>query len=263
MLFAFSQITITALAQREVNSDRLILRGTVLNIKPLPLSDNSDWVTFEVDLDIKFTNKSDEPVIFLLPRNEPQAEIFRLEVISLALSKLQAERYPYELDIYRQGMYTSIFTNPEYKEMAVRLDQPSPPKDLTKTLNPKESWTWQTKCEIRFSPQTKTRSEDSDLTLSFYGRKRIDDKRMSETVPLNAEMPMTELGWDVIGKVQTSLWMRLSYQVWSNNLQRADNSLRFRLQRRWKNVGYLVTADELNTQAIELKLYEAATSGVK
>lgn len=263
VLFAFLQIATTAWAQREVNSDRLILRGTVRNVKPLPLSASSEWIRFEVDLDVKFTNKSDEPVIFLLPQNEPQAEIFRLEGISLALSKLQAERYPYELDIYRRGMYTSIFTNPEYKEMAMRLDQPSPPKDLTKTLKPRESWIWQTKCEIWFEPQTKTRSEDSDLTLSFYGRKRVDDKRITETILGNAEMPSTELGWDVIGKIQTSLWMRLNYQVWSDNLQRADKSLRFRLEKRWKYAGYLVTADELNTQAIELKLFNVSKSDVK
>ena len=53
--------------------------------------------------------------------------------------------------------------------------------------------------------------------------------------------------------------MRLSYQVWSSNLQSADRDLRSRLQKRWKNAGYFITADELNTQAIELKLYEVET----
>ena len=261
LIFAISQPVIIASAQRQINSEHLVLRGTIRNVKHLP--DNSDRVKFQADLDIKFTNKSDQPVIFLLPQNEAPAEVFRLEVVSLALSKLQAERYPYELDIYRQAWFTSMDTSQEYKDMAMRLDQPIPPKNLTKTLQPQESWTWQTKCEIRFAAQTKTRSESSDLTLSFYGRKAIDDKRMAETIVGNASSPAMELGWDVIGKIKTSLWMRLTYQVWSDNLQRADKDLRNRLQKRWKNSGYLVTADELNTQAIELKLYEVETDGAK
>jgi hypothetical protein len=48
--------------------------------------------------------------------------------------------------------------------------------------------------------------------------------------------------------------MRLDYEVWSLNLQRADKGLRNRLQKRWKGVGLLNAQPSLTTEPIELKL---------
>jgi len=191
----------------------------------------SNSVKFDVDLDIDFVNVGTQPIVFLSPQQEPQAEIFQVEGIALALSKLQAETYPYGWDIWARGMFTSISTAPEYGEVARRLDQSSPPPDLTRVLRSRESWTWRTTVALWFEAHT-------------------------VTAYVNRTPSPSDLGWDVIGKIGTPLWMRLRYSVWSHNLQRADRNLRARLQKRWRNAGYLIVEPELDTQAIELRLNE-------
>jgi hypothetical protein len=109
--------------------------------------------------------------------------------------------------------------------MAKRLDQPIPPSDLTHVLQPKESWVWQTTAFLRFYAKT--------MSSVYSGH---------------------DLAWEVIGKITTPLWMRLDYEVWSLNLQRADKGLRKRLQQRWKDVGLLNIEPSLTTEPIELKL---------
>lgn len=166
----------SVLGQQGTRPD-LVLNGKVRNIKQIAGND-SVFIEFVVDLDIEFSNAGRQPIILLRPQPEPQAEIFRLQIESLALSKLQAETYPYARDFWVRGMYTSINTSPEYSEMAKRLDKALPPTDLTLVLKPGESWTWATTCQLLFYQKTPV----TNLGRSPSGM---------------------DLGWDVISRIRT------------------------------------------------------------
>jgi hypothetical protein len=208
---------------QQAASDALVLRGRVQDIKRV--SRDQAYVSLEVGVDIEFFNKGTRPIIFLKPQKEREAEIFWPSVVSLSLAKFLAERGECNSAIWVQALLPSVNTSPEFLRMAKRLDQPFPPPDLTHILQPKESWTWQT-----------------TAFLSFYA------KTMSSVYSRH------DLPWEVIGKITTPLWMRLEYEVWSLNLQRADKGLRNRLQKRWKDVGLLNIQPSLTTEPIELKL---------
>ena len=210
------------MAQR-TDRDALVLRGKVRDIKFV--SNDPNYVGLEVALDVDFVNRGTMPIIFLKPQKEQEAEIFWPGAISLSLAKFLAERGGCNSTIWIQSHYPAVNTAPQFREMAKRLDQPSPPPDLTHILRPKESWTWQTTAFLRFYAKT--------MSSVYSGH---------------------DLAWEVIGKIPTPLWMRLDYEVWSLNLQRADKGLMSRLQKRWKGVGLLNIQPSLTTEPIELKL---------
>lgn len=134
-------------------------------------------------------NTGANPIIFLKPQKEHEGEIFWLGGISLSLAKFLAERGGCNSTIWVQSHYPAVSIGPEFREMAKRLDQPTPPPDLTHILRPKESWIWQTTTLLRFYAKT---------MASVYSAH--------------------DLPWEVIGKIPTALWMRLDYEVWSRNL---------------------------------------------
>jgi hypothetical protein len=223
--FAIAIVLLVAspvMAQTNV-SDDLILRGKVQDIKYV--SNDPDYVDLEVAVDVELVNTGTKPIIFLKPQKGHAAEIFRPGVVSLSLAKFLAERGGCNSTIWVQAQLPSINTAPEFREMAKRLDQPFPPPDLTHILQPKESWTWQTAVFLRFYTKT--------ISSVYSGH---------------------DLAWEVIGKIATPLWMRLGYEVWSLNLQRADKGLRKSLQKQWSGVGLLNIQPSLTTEPIELKL---------
>jgi hypothetical protein len=61
------------MAQRDA-SDTLVLRGKMRDIKYV--SNDPDYVDFEVAVDIEFVNTGRKPIIFLKPQKEREAEIF-------------------------------------------------------------------------------------------------------------------------------------------------------------------------------------------
>ena len=202
----------------------LVLRGKVRNIKQI--RDTSVYVDLEIVLDLEFVNTGTQPIIILVPPPNHEADIYWLSSISLSLSKSLAERGGCYSTVWLQTQGPSASTAPVFQGMAKRLDQSAPPTDLTRRLQPKESWIWQTTALLRFSATTPS--------------------------PAHSER---DLGWEVIGKITTTpLWMRLGYEVWSVNLQNADKSLRNRLQRRWREAGTLSIEPHVVTEPIELRL---------
>jgi hypothetical protein len=210
-----------ALAQRNAH-DVLVLRGKVQDIKFV--SSDPNYVDLEVGIDIEFINTGATPIIFLKPQKEREAEIFWPGAISLSLAKFLAERAGCNSAIWVQEYWPSVNIAPKFREM-VKRDQLAPPPDLTNVLQPNESWVWRTTAFLRFYAKT--------MSSVYSGH---------------------DLPWDVVGKIITPLWMRLEYDVWSLNLQRADRSLRKRLQKRWQHVGLLSIEPSLRTEPIELKL---------
>jgi hypothetical protein len=202
----------------------LIIRGNVQNIRRLP--NDPHYVAFEVNLNLEFVNTGGQPVIFLQPNDNTEAEIFWLGTISLSLSETQAKQYGSNSYIWVSTALPSVDTSPVFRQMANRLNQPLPPPDLTRILQPKETWVWKTKIPLRFYAKTSSCCSSQDL------------------------------GWEVIGKIGTPLWMRLNYVIWSNNLLRADNGLLKRLRSRWKRFGILNAEASLTTEPIEIKLNE-------
>jgi hypothetical protein len=211
-----------ALSQKNAN-EGFVLLGKVQEIKSV--SSDPNYVDLEIAVDIEFINKGATPVILLKPQKELEAEIFWPGATSLSLAKFLAEREGCNSAIWVQEHWPSVSTALEFREIVKRLDLPSPPPDLTLILQPKESWVWKTTTFLKFYAKT--------MSSVFSGH---------------------DLPWDVIGKICTPLWMRLEYDVWSLNLQRADKGLKKRLQERWKGVGLLNIEPSLKTEPIELNL---------
>lgn len=231
ILWLASAAVVTLLIDTPVMAQRtaaypLVLRGKVRGIKQM--HKDPGYVDLEIELDLEFVNTGTQPIIFLVPPPDHQAEIFWLSGISLSMSKLLAQRGGCNSTIWLQSHGPAVSTAPEFQVMAKRLDQLSPPPDLTRRLQPNETWPWQTTAFLRFYSQTPS---------SVYSAHDLD--------------------WEVIGKINTPLWMRLSYEVWSLNLQRADKSLRKRLQKQWKDAGILSIEPDLRTEPIELRLNDS------
>lgn len=216
-------LAVSPVMAEKYEKDPLVLRGKVQDIKDV--SKDPQFVDLEVGVDIEFINTGIKPIIFLKPQKKIEADLYWPGAISLSLEKFLAERGGRDSSIWVQALLPSVNTSPIFKEIVKRLDQPTPPAELTQILQPKESWTWQTTAFLR-----------------FY------------TKPNSSNFSAHDLSWQVIGKIVTPLWMKLNYEVWSYNLQRADKGLRKRLQKRWANIGILNIEASLGTEPIELNL---------
>src|SRR5262249_39625493 len=139
-------IDLPAMAQK-TGGPPLVLRGNVRSIKQM--HNDPGYVDLEIELDLEFVNTGSQPMVFLVPSPDHQAEIFWLSSISLSMSKLLAQRGVGNSTIWVQSQGPSVSTAPEFKVMAKRLDQLSPPPDLTHRLQPNEAWPWQTTAFLR------------------------------------------------------------------------------------------------------------------
>lgn len=210
-------------AVAQSRNDGLVLRGKQRSVRIE--RDGKDYVNVILDLDLEFFNPAATSIIVLQPQEGHPAETYWLGSVSLSLARFLAARNDCTSAIWDLATYPSVSTAPEFAAMAKKLDQPAPPADLTRVLRPNETWTWQTNAFLRFYAHT---------PASVYSHSDLD--------------------WDIVRQIQTPLWMRLNYVVWSLNLQRADTGLRKRLQRRWKNVGLLNIAPDLTSEPIEVRL---------
>lgn len=229
-LLAIILLAASSAFARKLDKNNLVVRGKVTKISLLPHAPH--YVGFEVALNLEFVNTGTTPIIFLRPNEKSKwAQIFWLGSASLWLTESQAKHSWERSAIWSLGgLPANDITSPIFREMVGQLDQSIPPPELTQVLQPKETWTWQTECILRFNEKTEDYGSSSDL------------------------------GWEVIGKIGTPLWMRLTYVVWPNNLLRAEKNLKRKLQARWKNIGVLNINEDVMTEPIEVKLDEVAAN---
>lgn len=194
----------------EEQTGALCLRGEVLKVELAREDVHS--IVFDVKLKLEFVNTGNKPIILLL-------RPFWLGATSLARSPEDAAAYKY---VYSSGHWPSVSTAPEWSELRQRLDQPSPPADLTRIIAPGESFPY-----------------EAGATLYIEKAGSLD---------------RTSQRWDVIR--QTSpLWLQVTLEMWPVNVEpRADPDrpeFGKKLQRRWQQFGAL-QLDRLTSEPMPL-----------
>lgn len=210
-------LQISALAQE--NNAQLSLLGEVQSVEIV--KDNYGWSQIKVNLQMELVNTGTKPIILL--REGP---VFPGAVIAKVS---EDPKKPNILATSYGGESNDISS--KWSILRQKLDQPSPPSDLTKILLPTESWTLET--TARLSVPT-----DSKVDIS-YGKKE-SLKVIKNLSPVS---------------------LRVICEVWSWNIEELDDErekLKFghKLKERWKNFGSL-WLDEIYSEPILLNLNSA------
>lgn len=181
----------------------LVVRGRVLDIQLT--SPDKNYVNVTAQLNLDFTNAGDEPIIILQPVGKEHHYIFWQA--GVVLTRTREPAYG-EKEVLSSGLLPSVYKFPFFRELGQRLDKPAPPAGLTRTLQPKETWSW-------------------NPTIFFKIASKADYSMSSD------------LGWEEIGKIDAPLWMRVSYSIFPSNIGSFNKNLGEVLQRRWRKYGRL------------------------
>ena len=168
----------------------------------------------QLTLKLKFTNAADTPLIILQPTGGRE---FWHGGTRLALTEKEARSYS---SIYNVSAWQSLHTDPEYRELADLLDQPTPPEKLTRILSPRESLSW-----------------DSSIWLRF-----LESNSCNQHVGV-------EIGWKEVKKLSAPLWLRVSYEMWPFNVENFKPNLGRDLKQRWKRQGSLNVSNDSDTHS--------------
>jgi hypothetical protein len=178
----------------------LLLRGKVLKVQ----TDRSykGYVDLKLDLSLDFSNEGSAPAIIMRPWHE-QDYWHGGSLIATTLQNAQTHKY-----LFADGIWESISSDDSYLRLARALDQPRPPEQLTMILKPGSSWNWRTSVTIRFEENTHWR----------YPR-----------------LPT----WEEMKTQPSPLWLRVSFEMWPFNAEYFKPNLAPKLQKRWREFGYL------------------------
>lgn len=181
--------------EKSYSASNLCLRGKVTKVEFV--RENNHSIVFNSKLDLEFINNSDKPII-LLKRE------FWLGAKTIARSSEEANTNKY---LYSSGGWEAVSDAPKLAELSQQLNQPSPPSDLTQTLLPGESMSYQTNATL------------------YIEKKGSFDK--------------TSQSWDVI-KQTSPVWLQVTFEIWSKNIgRRIEPEFGKTLQKRWKQFGEL------------------------
>ena len=196
--------SISIYAQDTKNAGRLTLRGRILKVELTRKETN--YVDGELKLSLDFVNESDEPIIILQPDwyEDAQGYIFWQADVALAKTREEAGAGKY---IFSRLMLPSIYPYTVFRQLAEHLDQSAPPADATRILQPKETWTWQTIASFRMGSRAESYSDN--------------------------------LGWEEISRIDSPLWVSVTYSIFPSNVENFKKQLGAKLQRRWKHFGRL------------------------
>jgi hypothetical protein len=166
-------------------------------------SEDNHGIEFHLKLSLELFNSSSRPVIIL--QRKPW-----LGSITLARSCEDAAAYKY---LYLSSAWPSVYRggkDSEWQDLQQHLDQKNPPSDLTRTLRPQESFSYET-----------------DAVLYIEKRGNFDK---------------TSQPWDVIRRSST-VWLQVSLEIWPVNVEPKvnPNNPEFgrMLQQRWRQFGQL------------------------
>jgi hypothetical protein len=193
----------------------LRLRGRVVKVE-LSRQD-AHGIVFDLRLSLELVNTSKQPVILL---RRP----FWLGSITLARSPEDAAANKY---IYLSSAWPSVYRggeHSEWKNLQQRLDQQSPPPDLTRILAPGESFLYET-----------------DATLYIEKPGSVDK---------------TSQPWEIIRRA-SPVWLQVTLETWPVNVEpkvNPDNPEFGRmLQYRWQKAGKL-QLEHLTSEPMQLSL---------
>jgi len=199
------------------------LRGQVESIEVKSSSASSIMLT--VNLKMELLNNGTKPVIFLEAKPP-----------NLSGGVLAKNPNPNDFSsanrLVLQYYGESVDTSSEWIILRDALNQPSPPLDKVRILQPNELWEWKDVVSIAMPTEANKRSY-------------FDDKRES---------------WENVKQLSTG-WLQAICQVWSLNLEplsrdRTEKTFGRKLQRRWKDVGLLLL-DNVYSEPIRLDLKTA------
>lgn len=173
----------------------LVIRGKVTNLE----SDRTDktFVRFKVKLDVEFSNEGNQPLILFT--NE-FADGYWLGGWSIF------EKKDDEKPIFWDGQWQSVAGGEIYRRMAEKLDVKTPPNELVKILQPKESWKFSDDFQITF---------EAEKHYSYPERKT----------------------WKEMQNFPSQLWLRIVYELSPWNTEKFKPNLIRKLQKRWKKFG--------------------------
>ena len=209
----------------------LVLTGNVLATRCKRGEDK--YIGCEVDLSLEFISQGSQPAIILQPYGEYE---FWHGADSLALTKADSEAFNY---VYSVGAWPSVYRFEKYYLLARKLDQATPPADVTRVLAPGESWKWKTTIGLRFNEENTCDGSSG-----------------------------VEIGWSELKKLSAPLWLKVSYEMWPTNVENFSKGLGGKLRERWKKHGTLYLEEKsydrwfahltsepiaLNFQSIELR----------
>ncbi len=202
------------------------LRGTALSaaVRPKhPRDTDTDHLDFDIEFEFEMTNETSTPLIAIDAEQpyEGTERTFRFWIAGIHLASTREKAL--------EGNYLDapdyLFTWPEdertpaWSHLRCRLDQPAAPGDLTRILNPGESFRFQETCLFR----------------------------------VHKNYLPVDLGGRAAGVSSAPLWARVVLDLWSSNLE-FDHTMRMQvvLQRRWANQGVLLVGNALTSQPIPL-----------
>lgn len=218
-------------SEAQEKAKELVLNGKVINIRCK--KNETQYINCELDLSLDFSNKGNKTIIILQPFGEFE---FWQGARALALTKADTQTYNY---VYSNAGWPSIYDTPMYSQLAVWLDQPTPPLNLTRIIKPGERWEWKTTIKLGIAEEN-----------SCSGSTGV------------------EIGWREIKKLSSPIWLQISYEMWPFNVENFKKDLGGRLRERWKQYGLLylekksarywfahITSEpiELDFQSVQLK----------
>ncbi|HZN09250.1 MAG TPA: hypothetical protein VFB65_20820 [Pyrinomonadaceae bacterium] len=185
----------------------LLLTGNVLATRCKPGQGKN--IFCDLDVSLEFSNHGSQPVIILQPHGMFE---FWQGGESLALTKAESEAYNY---VYSREEWPSLSRSEEYRQLAEGLDQPTPPRSLTRAIAPGESWKWKTKI------------------LLVVAEQNTCDEAVGVAI-----------GWREIKRLSAPVWLRVSYEMWPFNVENFKKGLGGTLRERWKKHGTLYLEEE-------------------
>lgn len=184
-----------ALGQCKTENCGLVVRGKVTDLTV----DRSDkhYVRFYAKIDAEFKNEGSEPIILFKPEFD---DGYWLGGRSLSVTE-NGET------VFVVGHWQSVSGDESYRKLAEGLDFKTPPKELTITLKPGETWNLQSETQIGFS------AEEERNTWP---------KRRS---------------WKEMQEFPSKLWLTIDYEISPWNIEYFKPNLIRKLAKRWKSYG--------------------------
>lgn len=182
----------------------LVVRGKVADLE---VEKSKDAVLFYVKLDVEFINEGTEPLILFKPDVNNR---YWLGSWSLYLTQKDAKSGK---DIFGDGYWQSVSSSESYRKLAERLDVKIPPSDYTKTLQPKESWTFSDDFRIYFEAEKRTRFPEHKT-------------------------------WREMHVFPSKLWLGITYELSPWNVEYFEPNLIRKLQKRWKQFGNVLVEEK-------------------
>lgn len=218
MTLVGESFALRALSQDRTDEEKALqLRGKVTKVTRRV--EDQSHIVFDVNLELEIVNKGVKPIILL--KREPW---LGAELLARSPEDAASNRY-----VYNSSHWPSVYraSGNEWERLTQKLDQSSPPSELTLILYPQATWKYETS------------------TILYIEKKGSFDK--------------TSKPWDEIRQI-SPLWLQVVLEMWPINVEpRVDpENLEFgkKLRRRWQQDGEL-WLDKILSEPISINLNDA------